>query len=549
MNELPTDPDSDTPTPSENRRPSPPADDPTGQSASADAPIAEDWFVADAMAGDSMEGTFEDESGDADSGDADELLVEPTPEQLARIEDMLSGNLGFRRAAEKVREFPQEPGVYLMKDASGVVIYVGKAKNLRSRAGSYFHAAAAQEVRTADWIHEIADIDYMLCASEVDALLTENRLIKDIQPRHNKDLKDDKTFPYLMITTHEDYPRVEVTRTPKDKGAKLYGPFASAGQLRGALQVMQRVFKFRTCSLDIDAEDERWKWFRPCLLASIEQCSAPCNLRIDKAEYRRDIRRLQTFLEGGSVRLLQQMRDEMKQAAAGLEFEKAARLRDEIQLLENLDRRGEIDTHAQPEVFYIDPKKGIRALKKVLGMDREPRVIEGVDIAHLGGTDTVASVVQFLDGLPFKPGYRRYKILGVEGIDDFRSIHEVIGRRFRRLHEEGEAFPDLLMIDGGKGQLNAAMAAFRDCDLQPPTLISLAKREEEIFRPGDKESIRLGRESFALRLLQYVRDEAHRFAQHYHHILRHKSAFDETKNRSAPRKPRPPNRRNSGEET
>jgi excinuclease ABC subunit C len=436
-------------------------------------------------------------------------------------------SLGFRRAAEKVKTFPQKPGVYLMKDASGVVIYIGKAKNLRSRAASYFLQAAAVEARTAEWIHEIADIDFMECESEVDALLTENRLIKDIQPRHNKDLKDDKSFPYLMITTHEDFPRVEVTRTPKERGAKLYGPFTSAGQLRGAIQVMQRVFKFRTCALDIEENDPRWQWFRPCLLASIQQCSAPCNLRINKEEYRRDIRRLQTFLEGGSTKLLTQMREEMHDASKSLEFERAARLRDEISLLENLDRRGEIDTHAQPEVFHIDPKKGMRGLRKILGMDKEPRVIEGVDIAHLGGSDTVASLVQFIDGLPFKPGYRRFKIQGVEGIDDFRSIHEVVMRRFRRLRDEQDAFPDLLMIDGGKGQLNAALAAFRDEGIEPPVMISLAKREEEIFRPEQSEPIRLSRHAFALRLLQYVRDEAHRFAQHYHHILRHKSSFDD----------------------
>jgi excinuclease ABC subunit C len=220
------------------------------------------------------------------------------------------------------------------------------------------------------------------------------------------------------------------------------------------------------------------------------------------------------------------MRQEMQEASSKLDFEKAARLRDEIQLLANLGDRGEIDTHAQPEVFYIDPKKGMRALRKVLGMTKEPRVIEGVDIAHLGGTDTVASLVQFLDGLPFKPGYRRYKIQNVKGIDDFRSIHEVISRRFRRMSDEQDAFPDLLMIDGGKGQLNAALAAFRDQDIEPPTMVSLAKREEEIYQPGESEPIRLGRESFALRLLQYVRDEAHRFAQHYHHILRQKSTFD-----------------------
>ena len=473
------------------------------------------------------------ETNEEDEVDLEDTLVEPdehlaeaSPEIQQRLHSLLSGNLGFRRTAEKVRDFPQSPGVYLMKDTTGVVIYVGKAKNLRSRAGSYFLAAAAQEIRTADWVHEIADIDFMVCRSEVDALLTESRLIKDIQPRHNRDLKDDKTFPYLMITTHEDFPRVEVTRTPKAKGAKLYGPFTSAGQLRGALQVMQRVFQFRTCSLDIEESDPRWKWFRPCLLASIKQCTAPCNKRISKADYRRDIRRLQTFLEGGSDRLLNQMREEMLEASTKLDFEKAAKLRDEIQLLENLSDRGEIDLHAQPEVFYIDPKKGMRALKKVLGMDKEPRVIEGVDIAHLGGTNTVASLVQFLDGLPFKPGYRRYRIQEVKGIDDFRSIHEVISRRFRKLSDEQHAFPDLLMIDGGKGQLNAALAAFRDQDIEPPVVVSLAKKEEEIYRPGESEPIRLGRESFALRLLQYVRDEAHRFAQHYHHLLRQKSTFD-----------------------
>ncbi len=160
-------------------------------------------------------------------------------------------------------------------------------------------------------------------------------------------------------------------------------------------------------------------------------------------------------------------------------------------------------------------------------MDHEPRVIEGVDIAHLGGQDTVASLVQFIDGLPFKPGYRRYKIQGVEGIDDFRSIHEVVMRRFRKLDDEQQSFPDLLMIDGGKGQLNAALAAFRDEGITPPVLVSLAKREEEIYRPGESEPLRLSRHSFALRLLQYVRDEAHRFAQHYHHILRRKSSFED----------------------
>jgi excinuclease ABC subunit C len=354
----------------------------------------------------------------------------------------------------------------------------------------------------------------------------EARLVKDIQPRHNKDLKDDKTFPYLQITTGEDFPRVEITRTPRPTGVKLYGPFPSAGSVRGAIQVLQRIFKFRTCELDIEAGDQRWRWFRPCLLASIKQCSAPCNLRISREDYRKDIRRLQMFLEGNKQKLLAKMREEMTEFSKTLNFEQAARIRDEIQMLESLDRRGELDTHAQPEVFYVDPKRGLAGLRKVLGLKETPRTIEGVDIAHLGGNQTVASLVQFIDGLPFKPGYRRYKIESVSGIDDFRSIHEVVARRFRRKSDEGEVFPDILLIDGGKGQLSAALAAFETQGITPPTLLSLAKREEEIFLPGKSEPIKLSRNSFGLRLLQYVRDEAHRFAQHYHHILRGKSQFD-----------------------
>jgi len=437
------------------------------------------------------------------------------------------GSIGYRRAAAKVREFPQTPGIYLMKDEAGRVIYVGKAKNLRARAGSYFLKAAAEDRRTADMIREIADIDFLAAESEVDALLAEARLIKDVQPKYNHDLKDDKTFPYLEITTREDFPRVEFTRTPQERGTKLYGPFASAGSLRGAVQVLQKIFKFRTCSLDIDEQDEKWRWFRPCLLASIDQCTAPCNLRISKEDYRRDIQRLRMFLEGNKKKLIGEMRADMLAAAAERRFELAARLRDEIQMLETLDERGELDTHVQPEVFFVDPKKGLAGLQKVLGLKEQPRTIEGVDIAHLGGGETVASLVQFIDGLPFKPNYRRFKIREVKGIDDFASIREVVARRFQRLHDDSQIFPDLLLIDGGKGQLSAALGAFSDLQITPPKVISLAKREEEIFVMGESEPLRLSRHSFALRLLQYVRDEAHRSAQHYHHILRRKSMLGE----------------------
>jgi excinuclease ABC subunit C len=424
--------------------------------------------------------------------------------------------------ADKAKQFPPGPGVYLMKDSRGRVLYIGKARNLRNRACHYFSKAAAEDMRTADLVKLIADIDFVAADSEVDALLLEARLVKDIQPRFNVELKDDKSFPYLQIRLREDFPRVEFTRTPRRRGVKLYGPFTSAKSLRAALQVLQRIFKFRTCSLDIAAEDQRWRWFRPCILHSIRQCTAPCNLRVTKEDYRKQIRALRLVLEGKKRKLIKEMERSMAAASAALQYEKAARLRDEIHALQNLSSRGEVDKDVQPEVFYIDPKKGIAGLRKILGFAQTPRTIEGIDIAHLGGNETVASLVRFIDGLPFKPGYRRYRIRSVEGTDDFASIREVVTRRFRRLAREEDVFPDILLIDGGKGQLNAALEAFGVLGIEPPCLISLAKREEEIYRPGAAEPLRLNRHAPALRLLQYVRDEAHRFAQHYHHILRRK---------------------------
>ena len=426
---------------------------------------------------------------------------------------------------ETVREFPTSPGVYLMKDRLGRVIYVGKALNLRSRASSYFTQAAAVDRRTADLIPEIEDLDYIVTDSEVDALLLEARLIKDIQPKFNQELKDDKTFPYLEITTREDFPRVEFTRKPKSSGSKLYGPFTSAKKLRGTIAVLQKIFRFRTCTLDIDETDERWRWFRPCLLHSINQCTAPCNLLIDKEAYRADIGRLRMFLDGNKTKLLRDLRKEMRAASAARAYEKAARIRDDIAALESLNLSGNLEDHAQPEVFYIDPKKGMAGLRQVFGLAELPRRIEGVDIAHLQGGETVASLVQFIDGLPFKHGYKRYKIRTVQGVDDYASIREVVSRRLRRLAQEGEPFPDVLLIDGGRGQLNAALEAMRLIDVPGPFTISLAKREEEVYVPGELEPRRLSRHSYALRLLQYVRDESHRFAQHYHKILRSKSTF------------------------
>lgn len=420
-------------------------------------------------------------------------------------------------AAEKVKEFPHVPGVYLMKDAHQRVIYVGKAKDLRKRAGSYFLHAAELDDRTKYLVKDIRDIDYIQALSEVDALLMEARLIKDIQPMYNRDLKDGKSFPYIQVHTHEQFPRVEATREPLTSGVKLYGPFTSP--VKGALIVMQKVFRFRTCQYDIREEDKNRRFFRPCLLASIGQCTAPCCDRVSREDYRKQIHHLQRFLDGKREELVRDMQEEMKTAAKNLQFEQAASLRDQLAALEKLNDCGDLERNVQPEVFQMDPKRGLLGLQKILHLPQTPRVIEGVDIAHLQGESTVASLVQFIDGLPFKAGYKRYRIKTVEGINDFASIGEVVFRRLKRLKEENGPLPDIFLIDGGKGQLHSAEEAAREAGVKV-LLVSLAKRDEELYISGEEEPLRLSRHAWSLRLLQYVRDEAHRFAQHYHHILR-----------------------------
>lgn len=434
----------------------------------------------------------------------------------------------------KVKTFPKSPGVYLMKDAEGRVIYIGKAKVLRNRASSYFTQAAREDSRTRDMVPLIADIDFIPAPTEVDALLMEARLVKDVQPRFNVELKDSKTFPYLQIRVGEEFPRVEFTRNPRRKGVRLYGPFTSAKSLRQAMQVLQRIFKFRNCHLDISSTDPKWRWYRPCLLYSIRQCTGPCNYRVTREEYRKQIRALRLVLEGKKKRLLRELATEMAQASKEMLFEKAARIRDEIKAIESLGLRGNVETDLQPEAFAMDPKKGLVGLRKILGLKSIPRSIECIDIAHLAGEETVASLVCFIDGMPFKPGYRRYRIKTVQGIDDFASIREVVSRRYGKLAEESSSLesmpaPDIILIDGGKGQLSAAREALAAFGVQVPCLISLAKREEEIFTLASQEPIRLGRNSVALKLLQHARDEAHRFAQHYHHLLRGKKLRDDFK--------------------
>ena len=305
-----------------------------------------------------------------------------------------------------------------------------------------------------------------------------------------------------------------------------FGPFTSTGDLRSVIQILQRVFKFRTCTIDISADDDKRRFFRPCILHSIEQCSAPCADRISRSAYADDIKRLQRFLESKRSVVLRQLQKEMLQAADSLDYEQAARLRDEIKALESLADRGRVDHHVQPELFQIDHTAGLESLEKLLQTSVEIRIIEGVDIAHIMGRHAVGGLVCFIDGRPFKNSYRRFRIKYTTGIDDYAMIQEVLRRRYRRAKLQEELFPDVILIDGGLGQLHAAQQVFQDMPAQPPVILSLAKKEELIYTPNSDKPISLPRNDPALRLLQYVRDEAHRFAQHYFHILQQRDTFD-----------------------
>ncbi len=433
----------------------------------------------------------------------------------------------------KAHSLPAVPGVYLMKDAAGVVLYVGKASSLPARVSSYFVPSADLGPKKMPMLDTVEDFDVIECESEWEALLTENRLIKDIHPKFNARLTDGKSFPYLVVTMRDDFPGVFITRepmAPQFRGAKVLGPFTSPYALRESVQLLQRVFRFRTCHLDIREGDQTRRHFRPCLLYPIKQCTAPCAAKIDKDAYREDIKRFVRFLESKRSVMLREMRLQMQEESDAHRFEQAAVLRDQIKALEKLDDRGKAGQGWQPEVesFVQDPRKGLESLARTLGITEPIRCLEAIDIAHLQGGETVGSKVCFVDGRPFKNEYRRFKIKSVEGgNDDYASIREVVSRRYREAGAGQELYPDVILIDGGLGQLHAAMQAFEQLDVRPPMVISLAKKEELIYAQAKSEPIRLGRENPGLRLCQAIRDEAHRFAQHYHHILRRKKTVGE----------------------
>ncbi len=281
--------------------------------------------------------------------------------------------------------------------------------------------------------------------------------------------------------------------------------------------------------MNISEGDPKRRFFRPCLLYSIKQCSAPCAARIDRVEYKKIISDLVKFLRSKRSTILRQMKRQMAEAAEARQYEKAAVFRDRIRLIERLDRRGTPDEDVQPEVFAADPTEALEQLQKLLQTPEPVRIIEGIDVAHISGSESVGSLVKFIDGRPFRSGYRRFKIKTVKGIDDYAMIAEVVRRRYKYALRGEELWPDLVLIDGGLGHLRAAEAVFREMNAPALKIASIAKKEEDIYLQGSSAPLKLPAHSPVLKLLQYVRDEAHRFAQHYHHLLRSKKMIDKNR--------------------
>lgn len=417
-----------------------------------------------------------------------------------------------KNLSEKIKGLPLSSGVYLMKNADGKVLYVGKAVSLRKRVQSYFRGHApwgkAKTYSKTDFlVSEIRDIEIISTQSAAEALILEASLIKQHQTKYNVDLRDDKSYPYIEVTG-EKFPRIAVVRprpSGKNKTSQYFGPYVNPKLIREALTIIRKIFHFRTC--DPYATKE-------CLDFHMGLCDAPCVQKISEKDYRRNIRSIILILEGKKDELQRDLKNEMEALSRENKFEEAARVRDQLRSIGAL-YSGSAD---------VNYSKEAEQLQRALNLPRLPQRIEAFDISNIMGQQSAGSMVSFWAGRPDKSQYRRFRIREVAGIDDFKMMAEIVRRRYSRLKREGLPFPDLIIIDGGKGQLSAAHEELYQLGLELP-IISLAKREEEIFLPGKRNSVRLSHESLGLKLLQRLRDEAHRFAVSYHRNMRAKSVY------------------------
>ena len=441
----------------------------------------------------------------------------------------------------KLSQLPHKPGIYLMKDRFGTVIYVGKARDLRKRVNQYFHPSRRQgwDLKLNALIEAIHDFDVHVVRNEPESLLLEGKLIKEFQPRYNISFKDDKRFLLLKVNLNDPIPRFTFTRLKQDDGARYFGPFVDSLGARQTMLLARKQFNLRGCRPLSPNESD----YKHCLYANLKFCTAPCIGNVTREQYLQQVLAACDFLSGQREEVAQQLEVEMKRAATALDFERAAKFRDALVGL----RRTTEKTKSFPRVPYtlplaIDPLRDLAELGRALNLPAPPQRIEGFDISHISGTFAVASLVSFKNGRPDRANYRRFKMKTVVGQDDFACMAETVRRRYTRLKKEGdsskqkseavvvggvessalnpESFPNLILIDGGKGQLNAACAELAKLGLGHLQVIGLAKEFEEIFRPGESEPLRLSHDTGALKLLQRVRDESHRFANTYNAQLR-----------------------------
>ena len=413
----------------------------------------------------------------------------------------------------KARDLPNKPGVYLMRDQLGRVIYVGKARSLRKRVAQYFHPSRrfAWDPKTRALIESIANFETFVVHSEPEALLLEGKLIKEYKPRYNAMFKDDKRFLIVKVNMSELYPRFKFARLKKDDGARYFGPFAHAGAVRRALQFMRKTYGVLVSGTGTPKEKE----------LKYSTYLVPVPLKdMSREEYLRRAELACAFLEGRNKEALDQLEQQMRTASKETQFEKAAELRDVLDSLREIARAARERKFARDISPKIEPEQEMVELQRVLNLAAPPRHVEGFDISNISGTLSVASTVCFHSGKPHKDHYRHYQIKTVEGSDDFASMAEVVSRRYARLRAEGGQLPDLVLVDGGKGQLMAALKALWQLEIRDLPVIGLAKQMEEIYAPGQPLPIQLPNDSPALHLIQRLRDEAHRFANAYHQKLR-----------------------------
>jgi excinuclease ABC subunit C len=416
---------------------------------------------------------------------------------------------------ETLRDMPHKSGVYVMRDFLHKIIYVGKARDLKKRVSSYF-SSQKKDRKTRALLESLETLEYHVVRSEAEAVLLEGRLIKDHRPKYNIAFRDDKRFLLVRVNLCDEIPKFSLTRIRKEDGARYFGPFAHAGALRKTLETLTRRFGLRSCSAATPKEED----FNHCHAHIIKNCPAPCIGKISRSDYKTRVEEACAFLEGKSAALAEELTREMKEAAGKLDFEKAATLRNLLEDVQKTTRPTKRFTRSLPTLpSAINPENDLDDLQAALDLPRRPTTMECFDISNISSTHIVASMVRFKNGVPDRKNYRTYRIKDLKTPDDFASMGEVIRRRYSRVLTEGGELPKLIIVDGGRGQLSSACKELAHLGLSDLPIIGLAKEFEEIYRPDHPLPLELDHRRGGLKLLQRIRDEAHRTANGYHSLL------------------------------